>query len=154
MENPHRAIFGFSQTELLFLISSRQLFPAFLASMTVDKEEVLFSWRKVDVVEQSRLPQPCTDPSAHVGRHTDTLPTGSFRSASVSIQPRGGKKKQAGYIPRPMVFLNLACSRVSRPLAGCPIRLDRRGSEGRKGNPAPVQASSGKKENQESNGDA
>lgn len=74
-----RAIFGFFQSDLLFLNSSRHsLFLASLPSKTSRRGgSAVISWRKVDVVEQSRLPKALHRPKhTHTQqRHTDTLPT-------------------------------------------------------------------------------
>lgn len=134
-----RAIFGFFQSDLLFLNSSRHCFlPPSRHQDSRRRGSAVISCHKVDVVEQSRLPKALHRPQTHTDRDTQTPchpPTGSFRSASVQTQPRGGKEEASEYIPRLIIFLNLACSRMSCPLAGYPIRTDRRGSEGRKGNP-------------------
>lgn len=129
-----RAIFGFFQSDLLFLNSSRHsLFLASLPSKTSRRRgSAVISWRKVDVVEQSRLPKALHRPKhTHTEqRHTDTLPThppGVLDLHPSRPSPEEAKEEASEYIPRLIIFLNLACSRMSCPLAGYPIRMDRRG---------------------------
>lgn len=98
---------------------------------------MLSPWRKVDVVEQFRLSKPCTGPTTHTctHRHPATLPPGVLDLHPPGPSPEGGRSKQAH--PRPIIFLNLASSRMSCPLAGFPIRMDRRDLKGEKKPEAP-----------------
>lgn len=150
MKNIPRAIFGLSQSDLLFLISPRLLFPAFPPSVEdrYDREEVLFPWRKVDVVEQFRLPKPCTGPNTHTQthRHPATLPPGVLDLHPPRPSPEGGKKQTGASSPRSFFSISLvpACLALWPDSPSGWIAMIRR----EKRNP------DNQKENQESNGGA
>lgn len=131
-KHPSRQFWSFA-VRFAFPDIAQVLFLAFLPFVKdrYDEEEVLFPWRRVDVVEQSRLHKPCTGPK-HTHGHTDTLPT--LPPEVLDLHPSRPSpeegKKQTGAPPSDRFFLNLACSRMSCPLAGFHIRMDRHDLKG------------------------
>lgn len=125
-----------SQSDLLFLISPKHCFlPSSVPSRTdmTERKCCLHG----DVVEQFRLSKPRTSPTTHTctHRHPATLPPEVLDLHPPGPSPEEGRSKQAH--PRPIIFLNLASSRMSCPLAVFPIRMDRRDLKGEKKPEAP-----------------